>query len=148
MRKGRRNAERRRLVPHSLLAWLKQLVDPILDHVVATLDVQCPDICHKEQTSFLRVLQLRDEARSTPHFTPEIVVRSPSIDAVLRDVILGDFIEPKSAVHGLSSEDVGSYGRLQDFLSQGNQPGTATTFVVGDGTWLDVEAFVSVDFEN
>lgn len=45
--KGGRNGQRRWFVLHSLLARFKQLVDPILNDVIAALNAQGPDVGHK-----------------------------------------------------------------------------------------------------
>ena len=53
VRKGRREVKRRWLMLYSLLAWFKQLVDPVLDDVVVALDAQCSDLAQKERVPFL-----------------------------------------------------------------------------------------------
>jgi hypothetical protein len=50
---GGRNAKWRLFTPHSFLARLQQLVDPVLNDVVTTLDAQRPNIGAEELTSFL-----------------------------------------------------------------------------------------------
>ena len=53
LRKRGRNGEWRLIVLHPLVARLQQLVDPILDDVVAALNAQCPNVGAEELTSFL-----------------------------------------------------------------------------------------------
>jgi len=51
--KGGRKGESRWLALYSFLAGLKQLINPVLDDVVAALNTQCSDVGQKEGTSFL-----------------------------------------------------------------------------------------------
>ena len=51
--KGGRKGERGWLALDSFIAGLKQLINPVLDDVVAALNAQCSDIGQKERASFL-----------------------------------------------------------------------------------------------
>lgn len=64
LRKRGRKGSGRLLVLYSLLARLEQLIDPVLDNVVAALNAQCSDIGHEEQAPFLlgRLSRCLDEA--------------------------------------------------------------------------------------
>lgn len=62
----------------------------------------------------------------------------------------GKMTHPELAgvVHRPPSEEIVHHNRIQDFLSEGGQPGTSTVFIGGDRTRLHVERLVGVDFEH
>ena len=51
--KRRRDCKRRWLALHSFLAGLEQLINPVLNDVVAALNTQCSDVGQKEHAPFL-----------------------------------------------------------------------------------------------
>ena len=69
LRKGRWKGGGRWLVLHSFLARLEQLINAVLNNVVAALNAQSSNVGHKEQTSFLLgwLNQHTDEACSRGH---------------------------------------------------------------------------------
>jgi hypothetical protein len=108
-----KEAWRRWLVLYPLLAGLKQLIDPVLNDVVATLNAQCSDVGHKEQAPFLLgrvvststkdfgdahlgILEPRNNPWSTSDFAPQVVAVGPLIDAGLGDTVFSHFL---SATH-------------------------------------------------
>jgi len=109
---GGRNAKWRLFTPHSLLARLQQLVNPVLDDVVATLDAQRPNIGKEELTSFRMSFQFHDETWSTSDFVSQTVGNSPFIDTGRGDAICRHFLELAGRVHGSPSKEVGHHSGL------------------------------------